>query len=304
MSLRKSPELTPALLAAARNNAQHSTGPRSAAAKENVKLNSLKHGGRVSDENRYQAMLALGEDPQEFENLKQELMSALTPGDALWEKQIDDLTWLYWRRDRLERAEAGLKRRALLAVEEWQHRRQQEIAGATFDASQPQAIDVDMTEPADPGVRLRMLLSFLVVIREQAKQRIFKPRQASEIETLYHNDVGWRHRRVRHWQESRHGTHIDDPTAPSLPHDRQDGAHHAHGAEKVRFQHRPDLVQAGFLDGAFHRNPCIVHQHVDASGLGYHTINTSSHGVVVADIKRQPRQGATTVVRAGWRDMP
>src|SRR5271157_2255299 len=52
MSLRKSPQLTPALLAAARQNAQHSTGPRSAAAKQNVKFNSLKHGGRVSDENR------------------------------------------------------------------------------------------------------------------------------------------------------------------------------------------------------------------------------------------------------------
>ena len=113
MSLRKSPQLTPALLAAARQNAQHSTGPRSPAAKQNIKLNAVKHGGRVSDENRCQAMLALGEDPQEFENLKQELMSALTPGDALWEKQIDDLTWLYWRRDRLERAQEGLKRRAL-----------------------------------------------------------------------------------------------------------------------------------------------------------------------------------------------
>ena len=44
MSLRKSPQLTPALLAAARQNAQHSTGPRSAAAKQNSKLNALKHG--------------------------------------------------------------------------------------------------------------------------------------------------------------------------------------------------------------------------------------------------------------------
>ena len=113
MSLRKSPQLTPALLAAARQNAQHSTGPRSPAAKQNVKLNSLKHGGRVSDENRCQAMLALGEDPQEFENLKQELMSAFGPGDALWEKQVEDLAWLYCRRERLERAEEGLKRRAL-----------------------------------------------------------------------------------------------------------------------------------------------------------------------------------------------
>src|SRR5208337_2279384 len=95
-----------------------------------------------------------------------------------------------------ERAEAGLKRRALQGIDDWQHRRRQEMARVTFDASQPQAIDIDMTEPADPGVRLRMLLSFLGVIREQAKQRIFKPRQASEIETLYHNDVGWRQARL------------------------------------------------------------------------------------------------------------
>src|SRR5271157_4939564 len=196
MSLRKSPQLTPALLAAARSNAQHSTGPRSPAAKQNSKLNGLKHGGRVQDENRCQAMLALGEDPQEFENLKQQLMSDFGAGDALWEKQIEDLAWLYCRRERVERAQAGLKRRALQAIDDWQHRRRQEIAGATFDASQPWAIDLDMTEPADAGVRLRMLLSFLEVIRAQVKQRNFKPRQASEIETLYQNGVGWRQARL------------------------------------------------------------------------------------------------------------
>ncbi|MGA2611123.1 MAG: hypothetical protein ABSH01_27070, partial [Terriglobia bacterium] len=158
MSLRKSPQLTPALLAAARQNAQHSTGPRSAAAKQNSKLNALKHGGYVADENRRHAMLALGEDPEQFQTLTEELMSAFGPGDALWEKQLEDLAWLYSRRERLERAQQGLRRRALQGIEDWQHRRQQEIAGATFDASQPWAIDVDMTEPADPGVRLRMLL--------------------------------------------------------------------------------------------------------------------------------------------------
>ena len=45
MSLRKSPQLTPALLAAARQNAQHSTGPRSPAAKQNSKLNALNLDG-------------------------------------------------------------------------------------------------------------------------------------------------------------------------------------------------------------------------------------------------------------------
>ena len=92
MSLRKSPELTPALLAAAQKNAQHSTGPRSAAAKQNSKLNALKHGAYVADENRRQSMLALGEDPEQFQTLTEELMSAFGPGDALWEKQVEDLT--------------------------------------------------------------------------------------------------------------------------------------------------------------------------------------------------------------------
>ena len=192
MSLRKSPQLTPALLAAARQNAQHSTGPRSPAAKQNVKLNSLKHGGRVSDENRCQAMLALGEDPQEFENLKQELMSALTPGDALWEKQIDDLTWLYCRRERLDRAQAGLKRRALQGIDDWQHRRQQEMARVTFDAFQHDMLDVNLSESTDRGVTLRRTLSFLELVREEVKQRTFQVRQYAVLESLYQGTTGWR----------------------------------------------------------------------------------------------------------------
>jgi hypothetical protein len=46
MSLRKSPQRTPKLLAATRRNAQHSTGPRTAAGKENSKLNALNLDGR------------------------------------------------------------------------------------------------------------------------------------------------------------------------------------------------------------------------------------------------------------------
>jgi len=45
MSLRKSPRLTPRLLAAAHRNGKRSTGPRTAAGKQNSKLNALKHGG-------------------------------------------------------------------------------------------------------------------------------------------------------------------------------------------------------------------------------------------------------------------
>jgi hypothetical protein len=192
MSLRKSPQLTPALLAAARNNAQHSTGPRSAAAKQNSKLNALKHGGRVRDENRCQAMLALGEDPGQFQTLTQELMSAFGPGDALWEKQVEDLAWLYCRRERLERAQEGVMRRALQAIDDWQHRRKQEMARVTFDASQHEMLNVNISESTDRGVALRKMLSFLELVREEVKQRTFRVRQYAVLESLYEGTTGWR----------------------------------------------------------------------------------------------------------------
>ncbi len=177
MSLRKSPELTPALLGAARNNAQHSTGPRSPAAKQNVKLNALKHGAYVADDNRHKTMLALGEDPEQLQTLTEELMSAYGPGDALYQKQVEDLAWLYSRRDRLERVQDGLRRRALQAIDGWQHHRQQEMARVTFDSSQHVMIDVDLPDSSDRGVMLRKTISYLELVREEVKQRTFRQRQ-------------------------------------------------------------------------------------------------------------------------------
>jgi hypothetical protein len=62
------------LLAAAHRNAQRSSGPRSTAAKQNSKLNGLKHGRYALPENLRLARLrgmALGEDPEGFQCLRQ-----------------------------------------------------------------------------------------------------------------------------------------------------------------------------------------------------------------------------------------
>ena len=192
MSLRKSPQLTPPLLAAARRNAQHSTGPRSPAAKQNSKLNALKHGAYVSFENQRQAMRALGEDAEQFQALTEELRSAFGPGDALQERQVEDLAWLYWRRERLERTLSGLRRRALQEIEERQHRRRQEMAGVTFDASQRELLDWNLSEPNDRGVRLRLTLSYLGVIREEVKQGVYRRRQEAVLESVYGGEMAWR----------------------------------------------------------------------------------------------------------------
>jgi len=159
-------------------------------------MNAVRHGERADPRNHYWVMLALGEDPEEFEFLKKELLLSYGPGEILWQKQIDDLARLYWRRQRLERAQEGVMRRAMLAVEERQHRRRQELAEATFDASQSQDLDMERPAPTDPGVRLRWRLSWLKVIREQVEQRVFEPRQASWIESADPQQQGWRQSRL------------------------------------------------------------------------------------------------------------
>ena len=135
MSLRKSPRITPALLAANRRNAQRSTGPRTAAGKQNSKFNSLKHGGYAALEHHHQTMLALGEDPKKFERLKRELAAALGPEDALSAAQLEYLAKLCWRRARRERAKKSPVRPGLLPVGDSRPRDSQAMANATVTAA-------------------------------------------------------------------------------------------------------------------------------------------------------------------------
>jgi hypothetical protein len=196
MSLRNSPQLTPQSLDAARSNARRSHGPRTAAGKENSKMNGVKHGERSAPENHYEVMRALGEDPAQFEALKQELRDSFGPGDAFFDKQVDDLARLYWRRDRLERSQTGLMRRALQVVEAGQYGLRLALAAVTFDSSQFAMMDLDLPRPHDRCVRLRQLLSLLGVICEQVKRKVFVPRQASVLATYYKDQVGWRPARI------------------------------------------------------------------------------------------------------------
>src|SRR5208337_1848065 len=94
--------------------------------------------------------------------------------------------------ERLERAQAGLKRRALQAIDDWQHNRQQEMARVTFDACQHGVLEVDLSRSADRGVELRKTLSYLELVREEVKQRTFRSRQAGVLESLYQDMRGWR----------------------------------------------------------------------------------------------------------------
>jgi len=183
---------------AARHNSERSTGPRSEAGKERMRMNAVKHGCEAAPENEAAVMRALGEDPERYAALKRELSTAYGPGDALWDRQIDDLSRLYWRRQRIERMETGLMREALEAVEELRRGLARALADVTFEPSQCESVALGLPKPNHPLVRLRMLISLWGVIRDEVRRRIFTPAQQNQIERYYQGELGWRPRQIGH----------------------------------------------------------------------------------------------------------
>ena len=198
MSLLKSTCHTPQRRDAARRNSQRSTGPRSEAGKERMKMNALKHGCDAAPENEAAVMRALGEDPERYAALQRELATAYGPGDALCDHQVDDLGRLYWRRNRLERMVTGMMRDALEEVEERRRRLARDLADVTFEPSQCEAVAANLPQPTHPLVRLRLLISLWGVIREQARRRYFSQPHHEQIESFYQGESGWRPRQIVH----------------------------------------------------------------------------------------------------------
>ena len=84
--------LTAAQLEARKANARKSTGPRTAAGKRRSSRNARKHGLYSNANFFWDAAIALGEDPRDFERLLKGLVwraSPLTP----WR-------WCWWRTSR------------------------------------------------------------------------------------------------------------------------------------------------------------------------------------------------------------
>ena len=80
------------------------TGPRTPEGKAVVALNAMKHGGYS------EAIIVLGEDPDDYAAFHAGLSSSLNPVGPLEEEMVGRLAQLWWRLQRVGRAEReGLK---------------------------------------------------------------------------------------------------------------------------------------------------------------------------------------------------
>jgi hypothetical protein len=85
-----------------KENAQHSTGPRTAAGKQRSSLNALKHGLCAKDP------LISGEDPDDYYQHCAELEFDFRPGTAAEENLVDQIADITWRLKRFSRIEAAV----------------------------------------------------------------------------------------------------------------------------------------------------------------------------------------------------
>jgi hypothetical protein len=94
-----------------RANAQHSTGPRTEEGKNRSRFNSVKHGLTAD------RLLIPGEDPAEFELLRDEFLEAYNPQGAQEELLTGMLIGDFWRLRRQRQVESGVLATNLYSVQ-------------------------------------------------------------------------------------------------------------------------------------------------------------------------------------------
>ena len=94
--------------AANQANAKHSTGPSTPRGKSITRYNAARHWGRA--EGIRQMMPVLGEDPAEYEAVRDGLYHALGPCDEFEAMLVDDMTDIHWRLRRMISSETGAER--------------------------------------------------------------------------------------------------------------------------------------------------------------------------------------------------
>ncbi len=191
MSLRKSPQITSPLIAANRQNAQHSTGPRTPKGKARSGTNALRHGlcAALSESTR-QSMLALGEDPEQFERLYADLLRVYEPGDALGVRLVEDLAHLYWRRQRLDRARDALLRHRLELLDLAHERRRQKFdREALAPEDEARVAEVGLDGMKDSAAKFRQMLASLASLVEALERRDVSAGQDAVLAKLYGKEL-------------------------------------------------------------------------------------------------------------------
>jgi hypothetical protein len=181
--LSQNREVTPRMAEANRENARKSTGPRTPEGKERVRYNALKHGlyGKSSPE----LMMAVGEDPNQFEQLRDDHRESFYPFTPAQEMLCDELALLRWERIRNQRsqtAQINCKHEAL-ELDSEEARQQYDRDGMCFNRAE--VVEKGMANMPDCPAKFEQMLISLKVLLEQVEHKEFQVDPSPTLELLY-----------------------------------------------------------------------------------------------------------------------
>lgn len=174
MALLRRRTLTPAELATRRSNAKMAAARRAGAG----------HARALLSEPARRAMLALGEDPAEFERACQDLRRLCPPGDPLAARLAHDLAKLYWRKGRLERARDALLRLEMEDVERSRQSLREELGAFLRESSGERILRLCISPKGGPAARLALSLAYVEAVRARVARREFGGYQRAALERL------------------------------------------------------------------------------------------------------------------------
>ena len=117
MSIRQKRAMTEKSLEAHRRNARKSRGPVTEVGKKYSRDANISHGFYSQDGGA--ALVALGEDPREYQDLVRAVEKKWQPADAYEEQLGTQLTRAVWRARRSDRMQEGLALRMAQEAERW-----------------------------------------------------------------------------------------------------------------------------------------------------------------------------------------
>ena len=188
MGLIKPSIVTEKKAAASRRNAQqYSTGPRTEAGKERSRLNAQRHGIYSTIRTRV-AMLELGEDPAQFDALCDRLRTCYGyDHDPLIAVEVDELAWLLWRKQRLERGRDAILAEAKRKADTEARRREREHRRDTLDEEEVRRVGLRRLQ--DSPLAFEGSLLGLQLLQQAADQGQISLDEEAQVRRLYGQDT-------------------------------------------------------------------------------------------------------------------
>jgi len=165
-----------------------STGPRTTQGKERSSRNSRKHGLFSNAGFYWDAAIALGEDPREFERLLKGLVLARQPADALEMALVEDIALLIWKKARLDRAEVAVQVRNLQKHDLERRKQFIQVGRRITNTLESEVRENGLRRTLDAPGKFEQVLSLLQGLIEMVEKNEFTYFMQESLRAVYGTD--------------------------------------------------------------------------------------------------------------------